>query len=303
MNPAANPAGEPALIVVNPSAGRAGDLRNALTNGMTARGIPGDVVVTNSVDEMEHRIHVAVADGTTRFLAVGGDGTAHHLLNALPLDVDAAPRFSFGLLPSGTGSDFVRTFGQTADVGRALDRLAEPTPYGVDVGWVEGSFGRRWFLNAANAGIAAESVTTADRLPRRLGASRYTAAFWLTLPRFRGAAITVDVDRHHFEGQALNVVVANGQYFGGGLNVAPRATLVDGSLDVLVFRGPRSNAFTVMPRIAIGSHLTHRAVQRFVGSQISIGVPDDWPIEADGEALGRGHVHIGIRPDAVDYLV
>lgn len=290
------------LVVVNGGARRAAELQAELEVTVRSHGLDAQIARTTGTAELGGLVDAALTEGRTGFVAVGGDGTAHHLLNALPLG-SADRRFRFAVIPAGTGSDFTRTFGQDGDVDAALGRLATGGRYPIDVGWIEGSFGRRWFLNAANAGIAAQSVVTAERLPRRIGATRYTAAFWMTLARFPGARVAIDIDHHRFDGEALNVVVANGQFFGGGLNVAPRATLVDGRFDVIVFSGARSNAFTVMPRLALGSHLTHRAVRRYVGASVHIDVPEQWPIEADGELLGTGPVTIGIAPAALDYVV
>lgn len=290
------------LVVVNPAARGAAGLAGSLADACRSQGLDADVTITRDTEHLDAVVRGAIAAGVDGFVAVGGDGTLHHLANSLPIDDDRR-RFALAMLPAGTGSDFARTFGQRGDVDALVHRLASGECYPIDVGWVRGSFGSRLFVNAANAGIAARSVITAERLTRRIGPLRYTAAFWLTLPRFRSAPIDVSVDHHRFTGEALNIVVANGQFFGGGLNVAPRATLVDGLFDVLVFSGARSSAFTVMPRLAIGSHLTHRAVHRYVGASVRIDVPETWPIEADGELLGRGPVDVGVRPNALDYLV
>ena len=289
-------------VLVNPHAGRRDSIADEIEDGLTRRRIDADVHETSSVEDLGSMARRAVDRGITRFVAVGGDGTAHHLLNAL-FTHDADVRYTLSILPVGSGSDFVRTFGQSGDVDAALDRLADPDLYPIDLGTIDGAFGRRVFLNAANAGVAAASVATSSRLPRFIGSLRYTAAFWLTLGRFREAGLDVAIDHHRFVGNAINVVVANGQFFGGGLNVAPRATLVDGKFDVLVFSGPRRNAFTVMPRLAFGAHLTHRAVSRYIGADVVLDVPAAWPIEADGEMLGVGPVTFGVLPAAVDYVV
>jgi diacylglycerol kinase (ATP) len=290
------------LMVVNNSAGRGTNHMAALRAAARARMLEVDIVATDGESDMRRVVRDAYATGVRGFAGVGGDGTAHHLVNALPV-IDVEDRVSLSVIPTGSGSDFVRTFGQNSDIDAAMDRLVGAERYAIDVGEVTGSFGTRRFINAANAGIAAQSVVTAERLPKKLGSAKYTLAFWLTLARFRGAEVDVRVDHHRFTGEALNVVIANGQFFGGGLNVAPRATLVDGRFDVLVFAGRRSNAFSVMPRLAFGAHLTHRAVHRYVGSRVSIDGPDGWPIEADGELLGHGSVRAGVIPAAIDYIV
>jgi diacylglycerol kinase family enzyme len=113
----------------------------------------------------------------------------------------------------------------------------------------------------------------------------------------------VAVDHHRFEGRAINVVVANGQFFGGGMNIAPRASMVDGLLDVQVFSGKKRQAFTVMPRILTGSHLTHKAVRRYVGGTVTIACDADVDVEADGELVGSGPVTIDVVSEAIQLVI
>jgi diacylglycerol kinase family enzyme len=212
------------------------------------------------------------------------------------------PALTLSIIPSGSGSDFIRTFGHERGLDAGVARLRLPDRYRIDIGSVTGSFGQEYFLNALNIGVAAASAATAARLPRSLGPKRYAIGFWLALAGFTQANIKADIDHHTFTGEAINVVVANGQFFGGGMNVAPRATLTDGLFDVQVFHGPRRRAFSVMPRVIRGSHLTHSAVRRYIGSDINITVPDDWPVEADGEILGNGSVHITTIASAINFI-
>ncbi len=74
-------------------------------------------------------------------------------------------------------------------------------------------------------------------------------------------------------------------------------------MDVQVFSGPKRNAFAIMPRLAFGSHLTHRAVRRYIGASVSIHAPDEWPVEADGEIIGQGSVEIETVPQALDFAI
>ena len=289
-------------IVVNPHAGSSPTDPSALERSIEARSLDAEIEVTASPEDLDPIVRRVLERETPRLAVVGGDGTLHHAVNALMRSEPTAPPV-LALIPDGSGSDFARTFAQPDDPEAALDRLVRPNRYPVDVGVITGSFGRRYFLNAANSGIAAASVAAAERFPRQVGPMRYRAAFWTALAGFPKAEIEVGIDRHRFAGEAINVVVANGQFFGGGLNIAPRATLVDGVMDVQVFSGPKRNAFVIMPRLALGAHLTHRAVRRYIGSTITIAAPDTWPVEADGELLGTGSVSVDVLPAAIDYVV
>jgi len=286
------------FVVANPSAGTGVDPAG-VARALRRAGVTHEMAVPGSIEEARSAVARAVAAGHTRFVAVGGDGTANVVVDELFAVRTWPEPPMLALVPTGSGSDFARTFA-LPPMEEAVARLADAEPYRCDVGLLTGAFGRRHFLNAANVGIAAASARRAGRLPARLGGIRYTLAFWLTLPRFPPGPATITTSRGTVAGQVMNVVVANGQFFGGGLNVAPRASPADGMLDIQVFLGPRRNAFSVMPRLVRGHHLGHRAVRRLVAAEATIEVPAHWPVEADGEVIGRGAVRVEILPGALE---
>ncbi|MBA2338476.1 MAG: YegS/Rv2252/BmrU family lipid kinase [Acidimicrobiia bacterium] len=289
-------------IVRNPSAGGGREVAARLRRALLDHRVDAEVVVSQSAGHVADLVAEGRSRGLARFAAVGGDGTAHLVLNGLMAHPWPQPP-TLAIIPAGSGSDFIRTFALPRTVEGGVALLGGGQVYRCDIGKVEGRFGERWFLNAANVGVVAAAAARAGRLPAPLGALRYGAAFWLSLAGFRPADVVVDLGGRRIEQRALAVVVANGQFFGGGLNVAPQASLIDGILDVEVFAGPRWLAFEVMPRVIGGHHLRHRAVKRGRASALTITVPDDWPVEADGELLGQGPVRITAHPGAIDFVI
>lgn len=289
-------------VIVNPAAGRGRDLRDRTAAALEARDIDYRLLASPTSDAVRTIVEGEVAAGSTRFASVGGDGTANLVVDALMAHSWNAPP-TLAILPAGSGSDFIRTFGLPSDLEGAADHLTDDSVYLCDVGVLEGDFGTRHFLNAANAGIAAASAARAARLPDRMGALRYTAGFWLTIASFRPGPVTVVVGRHRFESEAMNVVFANGQFFGGGMNVAPKAAAGDGLLDVQVFSGSRRAAFAIMPRVKRGSHLTHKGVRRLIGAEARLTCRADWAVEADGEAVGMGSIAVRLLPGAVRFKI
>lgn len=290
-------------VVFNPGAGRQVDVATRLNAALVSSGLEYRLAISRGVEHVAELVADGVASGGTRFASVGGDGTAHIVLNAVMGHDWSAPP-TLAIIPAGSGSDFIRTFALPRRLEDSVALLAGPDVYRCDVGRMEGAFGSRWFLNAANFGVAAQSAARAARLPRRLGGLRYTTAFWLELARFRTAPVEVGTGRRTISvEQAINIVVANGQFFGGGLNVAPQAAVMDGILDVEVFAGPRRNAFAIMPRVIRGLHLRHPAVTTGRGAELDVTVPDGWPVEADGELLGTGSARISVVPGAIDFKI
>ncbi len=290
------------LIVLNPAAGRPEDVSPAVHTALERLGVPHDVVTSESAAHVAGIVDAGVRRGVTRFAAVGGDGTAHLVLNALMAHVWEEPP-TLAIIAAGSGSDFIRTFALPRKLDESVALLATDDTYRCDIGRIEGEFGSRFFLNAVNFGVAAASAVRAGRLPRRLGGLRYTIAFWLTLAGFPPRPVSVALGRRTIAGEAMNVVVANGQFFGGGLNVAPQAAVMDGVFDIEVFAGPRRRAFTLMPRVIKGLHLRHRAVTVGRASTLDVTVPGDWPIEADGEHLGAGSARVTVVRSAIDFKI
>lgn len=290
--------------VVNPEAGRSGSPCAQVVAEAERIGLDATFEESASSDHIGSLVSSAISDGFTHFISVGGDGTANLVLNAI-MAASSDTRFTLGIVSSGSGSDFVRTFGHKGKIPGGLERIARDgvDRYPIDVGLATGSFQDRYFLNALTVGVTAASVAKADMFPRWVGSSRYTLAFWVALWGFANSPISVRVDRNRFQDDAITVVVANGQFFGGGLNIAPRSVLNDGKMDVQVFRGPRRQAFSVMPRVKMGSHLTHKGVQRFTGSEIVVDVPRNWLVEADGEILGSGRIEVQVISNAIDFVI
>lgn len=290
------------FAIVNPSAGRKGQHIEALKSSAASHGLDVTFVESKRLAQLDEIVAGAVAEGFTNFIAVGGDGTANTLVNSL-MPLRGTNRYSLGIVATGSGSDLVRTFGHSKSVDEGFSRLVDPDRYPLDVGTITLSGNVSYFLNAANVGVAAESATVAERLPRFLGGARYIVAFWLALARHKGSSMTVEIDHHVFSGQAINVVVANGQFFGGGMNIAPRASTSDGLFDVQVFSGRKRQAFTVMPRVLMGTHLTHKAVRRYIGSHVDFSGHGALRVEADGEIVGEGPVTIDLIPSAIDLVI
>lgn len=283
-------------VVVNPAAGGKPDASARVETALRANGIDFTLSKSDSAPHLAELVESALADGHRRFVAVGGDGTVSVVADRL---IRSGTDPLLGVLPAGSGCDFIRTFGISQRLEDAAGHLHGDSEYRVDVGLIDLANTDRHFVNVANVGVVAASVRTAERLPRSWGRRRYVPAFWMSLPSFRARDVTVTTEGRGFEGRANNVVIANAQFFGGGLNIAPKATLVDGVFDVQVFTGPKRTALSLLPKVKRGTHLAHRAVRRIVAGQVEVVTEAEWPIEADGEFVGVTPASFRVLPGAL----
>jgi YegS/Rv2252/BmrU family lipid kinase len=290
----ASPFGE-LTVIVNPHAGRrrVGEEIPELERTLRSRNLPYRLLRTEGPGDATRFAREALQDGGRFLVAVGGDGTVNEVVNGMFLDGKPIAKDAvLGVVAAGSGCDLVRTFGLPGDATRACNHLTGDNTYPFDVGKVTyvgagGAQEERYFANVAEAGLGGAVAARAERLPRGLGQARYFFGFWLVLPRFKLANVRVQADRKSYEGPAYLVVVGNCQYYGGGMKISPRSYPGDGVLDVLIFKGPKSDSFTMLPKIYQGEHIPHDHVEEFrVKQRLHIEADRPLPIEADGEILG-----------------
>jgi diacylglycerol kinase (ATP) len=246
----------------------------------------------------------ALEQGERFLVAVGGDGTIHEVLNGMiQEDRPVADDAVLGAVAAGSGSDFVRTFGLPATATTAVRHLLADRVFPIDVGKVTyrdaGADRTRYFANLAEVGLGGQVIRRAARLPSFLGRGRYFLGFWLSMAGYRPAEVTVRADRREYRGRGLNVVVANGQFFGGGMRISPRSYPSDGKLDVQVTVGPKSEAFTLLPEMYRGDHLPNEHIKEMKGSEVVVEADRPLPVEADGEILGVTPATFTVLPEAI----
>lgn len=289
------------LAIVNQAAGRKPTDPARVRNALDAAGVEADLVVPHSTEEVAEIINDEVDSGREHIASVGGDGTVNLVVNHL-MRRNAA-HVVLGVLPAGTGCDLLRTFGISQVLEEAARHLATDEVYPVDVVQMSGNFGERHYVNVAQVGVGAAAAETAPKLRRGLGQVRYPIAFLGRLPRFPVATVSITTERRTYESDALAVIMANAQFFAGGWNVAPKATLVDGVADIQIINTPKTRAPMLVPKIIKGTHLTDRAVRRFSAAEFRIETSVIWPVEADGDLVGNTPIDGRVLPAALQLKI
>lgn len=298
----------PPLLITNPSAGRRGGGTLArLRAALTERGVEHDVAVTDRPGDGTRLARRAVEDGRRYVVAVGGDGTVHEVVNGL-LDAEAgrvrAEGTVLGVVANGSGCDLVRTFGLDRDPETLAAHLASDDVLPIDLGRVrfvgpDGDETVRVFANIAEVGFGGQVARTAARLPRRLGPARYSVGIVAAWGGFRRVPVRVVHDGGVHEAAVCNIVVANGQFFGGGMHVAPRALPTDGRFNLQSWVGSPTDVLRASRQLRTGAHLQRADVHEW--QSVTVRVEGDRPlaIEADGELLGHSPAHFDVLPRAI----
>ncbi len=221
-------------------------------------------------------------------VAIGGDGTFFEVVNGVmnPAESDAnlsgEQRVAVGLVQAGRGSDFGRSIGVPSDAQAACARLLDGRTQLIDLGYVtylgfDGKERSRYFANAAGLGFDAEVTVRANAGSRILGGTiPYLNSLIRTLAGYRNKQITVSIDASEpWSARANSIVIANGQYFGGGMKIAPEAHLSDGILDVTLLGDlGKLELVRSVPMVYDGSHVNHPKVKTFTARTVEVTSPE-----------------------------
>ena len=231
-------------------------------------------------------------EGAELVLAVGGDGTAYETARGL-----AGTPVPFGIIPAGTGNDFIKAIGIPKEPEKALAHILSHPAQKTDAGEING----RMFLNEIGTGFDVSVLDYAAKAKKYVrGLLPYLYGVLKTLFRFRSIPITYAIDGGESATlDAFVVGVANGRMIGGGICIAPEARADDGLLDVvLVGKIDRKKLLSRLVGLMQGKILSFPETKFYRAASVTFSAPD-MRVNADGEIISEKTVSARILPGAL----
>ena len=237
-------------ILLNPVAGngRALSLLPSIEAELGRRGIDYQVKRTEYAGHATLLARDAVKDGAD-ILSCGGDGTLCEVLSGMQ-----GSQSTLLILPCGTGNDFIKSFYPLPkDPFKALVAQLDGQSARIDFGRVND----KAFLNVAGTGFDVQVLQQAGRFKKfGSGLVPYLLGVVAALCRFRPVKAELVLDGEPMSGEYSIISIANGQYFGGGMRVAPKAEIDDGFFDVVLVKRVRKWQVALLMPTFITGHFT-----------------------------------------------
>lgn len=234
--------------------------------------------------------------GDVILYSVGGDGTAHEILNGINPEVEMA------VIPVGTGNDFWRMVNFEGDLREILFETIEGKVCEIDIGLANG----HRFLNCANIGIDAEVNKFVNNIrhpmfPRKI---IYIYAALRELLRYKPTQIEVEIDGVK---KSYNIILSsfmNGKWYGGGFMSAPKARLNDKKIDMcLVEDMPKRKILPIISKYYKGEHLDIPEVTYLQVPELNLKSNRKIPLGCDGEVFEFDEIKIGLDPEVLKFRI
>jgi YegS/Rv2252/BmrU family lipid kinase len=287
-------------FVVNPVAGKGAgkNVFASIRGELEGRDIPYDVVETTAPG---HATEAARSAATPVVVSVGGDGTINEIANGL-----AGSTRTLGIIPAGSGNDFIKSVGVPRKPLQALHTLLQGVTRPVDIGTVRcsaareggGNFETRLFVNGVGVGFDAAVAARTREIPVLSGTALYVLAVLQTLGRYVPPNFTIEFDGSSRESRGLLIAVGNGKCAGGGFYLTPEARVDDGLLDICSVEHKNIlQILSLMPRVMRGKHHGVPGVKFFKEKRLTISADESFYVHADGEIVGANvrRVEIGLH--------
>ncbi|HMD43192.1 MAG TPA: diacylglycerol kinase family protein [Candidatus Acidoferrum sp.] len=296
------------LAIVNPAAGggRASKLAGEVLSRLRAKGLAVDVIASTSAGHVAQLASEAYQQGYRRFLAVGGDGTAHEVINGGFRESTPPERIELGFLPTGTGNSFLRDFTQKDAAQHAIDAILSGRKRSIDLLRLKYAGGTVYSFNLLSVGFTADVGALTNRVFKPFGHLGYLLGVLVRVAQLKRRAFTLrcDGDKEWDERRCLLLTFNNSKFTGGTMMIAPAADPSDGQIEFVRW-GPisRLGLIRMLPRLYDGTHTEHDLCETRRVTRVEFKLEGPVDLMIDGEIMTVQCQTLEIIPGAMDVYV
>jgi len=296
------------LAIVNPAAGggRATKLAGDVLAQLRKHGLSVDVIASTSAGHVAQLAKEAYLQGYRRFLAFGGDGTAHEVINGAFHGCEPQQKIELGFLPMGRGNSFLRDFTQKDAAQHSIDALLSGRKRSVDLLRLKHADGTVYSFNLLSVGFTADVGALTNRIFKPFGHLGYLLGVFVRVVQLNRRTFKLRCDRDKLwdDRRCLFLTFNNSKFTGGTMMIAPAANPCDGQIEFVRW-GPinRFGLIRMLPRLYDGTHTDHELCETRQVKCVEFALDGPVDVMIDGEIITVKCETLEIIPSAMDVYV
>jgi diacylglycerol kinase (ATP) len=297
------------FVIINPTSGNGNSrLKWPIIERLLKRyEFEFDYAFTECPGHSKQLVQQAINQNISNIISVGGDGTLHNIVNGI-MGQSLVPSKSIkvGVIPIGTGNDWVKTHKIPKDSERAIQIIKKGNIATQDLGKIEFINSRNtpiYFNNLAGIGFDGYVVNKVEKF-KNLGAIAYLLGAIMSLFSFKNFTSKITINSKEIFGKTLMILVGLCKYSGGGMQLTENPNPFDGLFDVSVAKNfSKIDVLKNLTKLFNGKISSIKKVQTLKATTIKINIEqNDLPfIQADGELVGTGAINITLIPKAFSF--
>jgi YegS/Rv2252/BmrU family lipid kinase len=298
------------FLIINPASanGAAKKKWPKIYNELIQQNFDIDFVVTEYEKHSIKLVQKAIKKGFKKFICVGGDGTLHNVVNGvLSLNPTNISEIKIGIIPIGTGNDWVKTYRIPKNYRKAIEIIKSCNTIKQDIGKITISSSNKiiYFNNLAGIGFDGYVVNKVNSY-KKLGGLAYIVGAIISLTSYKKSTLEITFDNTILKGKTLMLLIGLCKYSGGGMQLTKNSNPIDGLFDISYIK--KISLLTILGNIKglfNGKITNHELVKTYKTSLLKIKVLDTQKtyIQADGELIGNGDFKVKLLPKALNFIV
>ncbi len=286
------------IFILNPAAGNglSEEKRNDIIDKFESKGHEIILHVTKSLKDI-NKIILNTKEICDAYIIAGGDGTIREMIKHLTINNCQHP---LGILATGTGNDFVKSLGLNKSIDESIEIILNNKTRDVYIGEVNNDI----FVNVVSMGLDAEIVNMHNKLKHKIKSKlSYVISAIVMLMTYKGIDIKVVADGKTHNNDYLLIAVANGKYYGGGMMIAPDASVYEPKLQICAVK--KINKFILLflfPLLFTGGHKNFWCVDYFKCDNIKIETKDTSYLNYDGELTEGKSIEVSKKKNKIQKI-
>ncbi|MDT3696007.1 MAG: diacylglycerol kinase family lipid kinase [Ignavibacterium sp.] len=262
---------------------------------------------TTSESNATSFVQKAIENGSETIVAVGGDGTLNQVINGFFHNgIYINPDVALGVIGFGTGQGFAQSLGLPADLSSQVKLIKENPTKSIDIGKIHfnDNYLPKYFLNEFQVGIGGSiNKTISPKTKKILRKFAFGFEAVKTLFSYEADELQILINGKTINEKIIGVVIANGEFTGGGMRLTPNALLDDGLFDVLVIKDmPLSQRYISFSKIYSGKHIDLDAFELHKVKNIEFNYQDGVLLSSDGELINSKCVGIEVLHSVLNVI-
>ncbi len=297
------------FAIVNPTSGNGAAKKKwpLIYNELTICEFDFEFSFTNYEKHAVKLVQQAIKQGFTKFISIGGDGTLHNIVNGIlslnPLNIS---EISIGIIPIGTGNDWVKTYQISKDYKRAIQILKKENTTKQDIGKITINETKEvvYFNNLAGIGFDGYVVHKVHKY-KNLGFLAYLTGALVSLTSYKKSTLKITFNNTQLHQKTLMLLIGLCNFSGGGMQLTKNPDPRDGFFDISFIS--KFNLFNILGNILKlfnGKITNHKKVSTYKTSFLKVKVLDSQNtyIQADGEIIGSGSFTVLLLEKSINFI-
>lgn len=297
------------FVIINPTSGNglAKKRWHKILKGLRALDMPFEYQFSNYQKHEQKLTLQAIIKGYKKFICIGGDGTLHHMVNGImSQEIIATSEIKIAIIPMGTGNDWVKTYGISKNINKALKMIQNEQTTLQDIGHIELTHSQDsiYFNNLAGIGFDGYVIANIMRF-KKFGPLAYVMAAITGFLSYKKTVLDLSFNNFKLSTTSLLTLVGICKFSGGGMQLTKDVEPSDGFFDISIAKNFSLASMLInITQFFNGKITNHKEVDTYKTTHINILSKDkNTYIQADGELLGQGGFTAYIIPKAICFII